>query len=67
MGARYDEIYARSLRDPHGFWAEAAEALHWDQKWETVLDDSEKPFFKWFTGGKLNASYNCLDATSRQL
>jgi len=54
-------IYEQAERDPVAWWERHAEDLHWDEKWETALDDSEKPFFKWFTGGKLNASYNCLD------
>jgi acetyl-CoA synthetase len=48
-------------QDRAGWWAKQAEALHWFQKWDTVLDDSDPPFYKWFTGGKINASYNCLD------
>lgn len=40
---------------------EYAEMLDWYKKWDTVLDSSNPPFFKWFTGGKLNASYNCID------
>jgi acetyl-CoA synthetase len=48
-------------RDRTGWWAEQAKALHWFQEWDTVLDDSDPPFYKWFTGGKINASYNCLD------
>jgi acetyl-CoA synthetase len=47
--------------DPQGWWAEQAKALHWFQEWDTVLDDSDPPFYKWFAGGKINASYNCLD------
>jgi acetyl-CoA synthetase len=47
--------------DPQGWWAKQAEALHWFTKWETVLDESEAPRYKWFVGGKLNASYNALD------
>jgi acetyl-CoA synthetase len=47
--------------DPQGWWAKQAEALHWFERWEAVLDESEAPFYKWFTGGKLNASYNALD------
>ncbi len=47
--------------DPEGFWAEQAEALHWDRKWDQVLDWSNPPFAKWYVGGKLNVSYNCLD------
>ena len=61
--AEYEEIYRRSVEDPEGFWAEMAEEnLSWFRKWERVLEfDFEKPFVKWFAGGKLNASYNCLD------
>src|SRR3954451_14320253 len=50
-----------AARDPQAWWAKQAEALHWAEKWDTVLDESEAPFYKWFTGGKLNASYNALD------
>jgi acetyl-CoA synthetase len=50
-----------AARDPEGWWARQAEALHWFEKWDEVLDESEAPFYKWFTGGKLNASYNALD------
>jgi acetyl-CoA synthetase len=51
----------RAAQDPTGWWAEQAKALHWFREWDEVLDDSNPPFYKWFTGGKLNASYNCLD------
>ena len=54
--ALYDEAAADRL----GFWAKQAEYLHWDKKWDQVLD-WKPPFAKWFIGGKLNASYNCLD------
>ena len=54
-------IYDEAEADHEGFWAEQAEALHWDQKWDQVLDWSDPPFAKWFVGGKLNVSYNCLD------
>lgn len=59
----YQAIYKRSIDDPEGFWAERAEELiTWDKKWDTVLDaDLHKPEIKWFDGGKLNVSYNCLD------
>ncbi len=46
--------------DPEGFWAEQAETLHWFKPWDKVLDWNE-PHAKWFVGGKINASYNCLD------
>jgi len=59
----YEQMYRRSIEDPEGFWAEMAEKhLNWYQKWEKVLEyDFHKPYVKWFIGGKLNASYNCLD------
>jgi acetyl-CoA synthetase len=47
--------------DPAGWWATQAKALHWFKEPETVLDDSNPPFYKWFVDGKINASYNCLD------
>jgi acetyl-CoA synthetase len=54
-------VYARAEADPQAWWAEQAEALDWFERWDAVLDDSNPPFYKWFTGGKINASYNCLD------
>src|SRR5215207_1498195 len=54
-------IYDEAERDPEGFWARQAEDLHWDSKCDQVLDWSNPPFAKWFVGGKLNVSYNCLD------
>src|SRR5213595_700064 len=57
----YDEVYARSMKDPEGFWAKAAEDIHWEKRWDRVFDDSRKPFFRWFTGGVLNTCYNALD------
>src|SRR4051794_22480377 len=50
-----------AARDPEGWWAKQADALHWFEPWDQVLDESDAPFYKWFTGGKLNASYNALD------
>ena len=59
----YEKIYKRSVDDPEGFWAEMAEKnITWYKKWNKVLEyNFEKPEIKWFQGGKLNASYNCLD------
>ena len=57
----YKKIYQRSIKDPEGFWAECAEQLDWFKKWKTVFSQKKKPFVKWFEGGKLNVSYNCLD------
>ena len=56
------EIFERAEADFEGFWAgEAADLLDWAQPWELVLDWSNPPFAKWFVGGKLNVSHNCLD------
>jgi acetyl-CoA synthetase len=54
-------VYEEADRDHEAWWAKQAEELHWFEPWDKVLDDSDKPFYKWFTGGKINASYNCLD------
>jgi acetyl-CoA synthetase len=54
-------IYEEADSDGQGWWVKQAEELHWFKKWDQVLDDSNPPFYKWFTGGKLNVSYNCLD------
>jgi acetyl-CoA synthetase len=53
-------VYDRAAADPEGFWAEQAEALDWFRKWDRVLEWNP-PWVKWFTGGVLNISYNCLD------
>ena len=55
-------LVERAASDPEGFWSGiAATELHWFKPWDTVLDDSGAPFFKWFVGGRTNMSYNCLD------
>ncbi len=53
--------YEEAAADPEAWWAKQAGALDWDKRWDTVLDESEAPFYRWFTGGTLNASQNCLD------
>ncbi len=58
---RDPEIYARAAADPLAWWEEQARALDWFEPWEAVVDESNPPFYRWFTGGKLNASHNCLD------
>jgi acetyl-CoA synthetase len=60
----YQALHRRSIEDAQGFWSEMAEKhLHWFKKWETVEEYSFKDdvFLRYFSGGKLNASYNCLD------
>ncbi|HNU07704.1 MAG TPA: acetate--CoA ligase [Pyrinomonadaceae bacterium] len=58
--AEYDKLYADAEADPEAFWAKQAESLDWFRKWNKVLE-WEEPFAKWFVGGKLNISYNCID------
>ena len=61
MASVYDEVYERSMRDPEAFWAAAAEDIYWDKRWDKVFDDSRKPFYRWFAGGRLNTCFNALD------
>jgi acetyl-CoA synthetase len=57
----YDSLYQESITDREGFWAKQAETLDWYQKWDTVLDASQAPFYKWFVGGKINIVHNAID------
>ncbi len=57
----YQAAFEQSINDPNGFWAKAAEDCHWYKRWDKVLDDSNKPFYRWFTGGQINTCYNALD------
>ncbi len=57
----YEAMYQRSITDREGFWADEAKKLHWYRKWDKVLDESQKPFYKWFTGGKINIIDNAID------
>jgi propionyl-CoA synthetase len=61
MTSRYADVYRRSLADPEGFWAEAAQAIDWEKPWDRVLDASNPPFYLWFRGARLNTCYNALD------
>ncbi|MEX0374490.1 acetate--CoA ligase [Spiribacter pallidus] len=60
---QYEQMYRRSLEDPENFWAEQADAfLSWFKRWDKVQNnDLAKGQIRWFEGGKLNVSYNCLD------
>ncbi len=59
--AEYERLYRESLDAPEQFWANVARELHWFKPFDRVLDDSRPPFYKWFTGGTMNACYNCVD------
>lgn len=57
----YEAMYKHSVENREEFWATEAKKLSWFRKWDKVLDDSHKPFYKWFTGGKINIVHNALD------
>jgi acetyl-CoA synthetase len=58
--AEYEALYKESVEEPEKFWGRAAEDLHWFKKWDKVLE-WKSPWAKWFVGGQINLSYNCLD------
>ena len=58
----YQQLFDEAKSDPEAFWGRIAQQnVHWFQPWDKVLDDSQAPFYKWFTGGKTNIAYNCVD------
>ncbi len=61
LATTYEEAYGNWSNNPEKFWAEAAEAIHWYRRWESVLDSSRAPFHRWFSGGVVNTCYNALD------
>lgn len=61
MAGIYDKAFEESIKNPDKFWGEAARMVQWYKPYEKVLDDSKKPFYRWFTGGELNTCYNAID------
>ena len=61
MSNLYAQAYDQSINNPDEFWGSIAEDCHWYKKWDKVLDDSNKPFYRWFTGGETNTCYNAVD------
>lgn len=57
----HKQTYQFSMQDPEAFWGDAAQAIDWYKPWGKVLDDSDAPFYRWFSGGKLNTCYNAVD------
>ena len=57
----YESFYQWSLANRDEFWNDMAKELHWFEPWQTTFEWTDKPFFKWFSNGKFNAAYNCLD------
>ena len=59
---KYEEMYKQSIDDPENFWAEQAKKVDWTKKWDKVMDyDFNTADIKWYLGGKLNVTYNCID------
>ncbi|MFH2058901.1 MAG: propionyl-CoA synthetase [Pseudomonadota bacterium] len=61
MSNLYTDAYEQSINAPDEFWGKVAQDCHWYKKWDKVLDDSNKPFYRWFTGGETNTCYNAVD------
>ncbi|HMD13918.1 MAG TPA: acetyl-coenzyme A synthetase N-terminal domain-containing protein, partial [Bacteroidota bacterium] len=57
----WETVAARAAKDPEGFWSDEAKELEWYKRWDTVLDDSKKPFYKWFVNAQVNIIHNALD------
>ena len=57
----YSATYRASIDNPEEFWAEAAEGIDWDKRWDSVLDNPDPLTYRWFSGGRLNTCYNALD------
>ena len=57
----YEKFYEWSLQNRFEYWDDLAKELHWFEPWQTTFEWTDKPFFKWFSGGKCNIVYNCLD------
>ncbi|MEZ5472090.1 MAG: propionyl-CoA synthetase [Marinicella sp.] len=61
MSKNYQQTYQQSIEQPEQFWSDAAQQIDWIQHWDEVLDDSNKPFYRWFKGATLNTCYNAVD------
>ena len=66
MRGDYEATYREWRRDRENFWEQAAESIHWYKRWDHVLDASNPPFFRWFSGALVNTCYNLLDAHVEQ-
>lgn len=63
---QFERIHKESLTNPEEFWADKAENIHWYKEPETILDDSNPPFYRWFVGGKTNTCYNAVDRWAKK-
>ena len=57
----YQTLYRQSLQDPEKFWGDVASGIEWSKPWNSVLDDSQAPYYQWFSGAELNTCHNALD------
>ena len=58
---QFNTLFQQSIEQPEDFWADAAEGIDWIKKWDKVLDASNPPFYRWFSGAELNTCYNAVD------
>jgi acetyl-CoA synthetase len=63
--AKCESLYELAEKDPLLFWENEAKNLFWNRPWEKIIDDSNKPFYKWFCGAETNIAYNCLDVHTK--
>ncbi len=61
MGNAFEEAYSLSINDKEAFWGKAAQDIVWTKTWDKVLDDTNAPLYRWFSGGELNTCYNAVD------
>lgn len=61
MAGSYEKQYKESVQSPEQFWGQAADSVNWHKKYSKVLDDTNKPFYRWFTGGEMNTCFNAVD------
>ncbi len=61
MSGEYQKAFDESINSPESFWDRAAQEIQWYKKYDSVLDDSKKPFYRWYVGGEMNTCYNALD------
>ena len=59
--SKYQAEFNRSIKERESYWGEIAKLVHWDKPWDKVLDDSNKPYYRWFPGAEVNTCYNALD------
>ena len=59
--SKFKNEFEQSIQNPEKFWGKAAQSVHWEKPWDKILDDSDKPYYRWFTGAEVNTCYNALD------